>query len=563
MNIKKTAILLCVLMLPFIILQAQKPVTINGTLTNNTTFQSIKLQLAYGEKKLYATAPIDAQGHFTIKATLPAPDVYMLVLDDNNLINIALYPGDNVSFTAGANSISKLEQVNGSASLQFVKRNNDHLLRTQMVLDSLNQILKNDPKQTALGTLYQDFNMYHQTNQDVDRYIDTALLFADSLRNITLRMSHKGLYLPPKNINDYITQTSSVVKLILMNYEPFANYKQNVDGVYGFSNRVAGEEALYRLIDNYRTALNQRHQEADVILLTQVEQLKEWNAKRDKMMFEAVVSKKDKAELARKLAAIALQFPANIADTRTSLQSGSTASQAENQNILMAAGTIINNRISGLQQVYNAEVEKNSNAVKKDLLLHKDDLAVLLFLDMFSRDQNTALHSEIVEALYVKYPNNAIVKSKYDYEHAAGVSTNIGAIAPELAFSNPDGKILKLSDLRGKVVLIDFWASWCRPCRMENPNVVAAYHKYNKKGFEVYSVSLDRDKAGWVKAIADDKLVWSNHVSDLKYWSSEAARLYGVSGIPATFLLDKEGRIVAKNLRGADLDRAVEQLLGK
>ena len=136
----------------------------------------------------------------------------------------------------------------------------------------------------------------------------------------------------------------------------------------------------------------------------------------------------------------------------------------------------------------------------------------------------------------------------------------IGQKAPELAFQNPEGKTLKLSDLKGKVVLIDFWASWCRPCRMENPNVVKAYNKYHEKGFEIFSVSLDKDKASWVNAIKQDGLVWANHVSDLLYWQSQAAQIYGVRSIPATFLIGKDGKIIAKNLRGEALEQALEQI---
>ena len=119
----------------------------------------------------------------------------------------------------------------------------------------------------------------------------------------------------------------------------------------------------------------------------------------------------------------------------------------------------------------------------------------------------------------------------------------------------------KLSDLRGKVVLIDFWASWCGPCRRENPNVTRIYSQYHDKGFEIFSVSLDSDAASWKRAIESDKLVWPNHVSDLKKWQSQAAAIYGVRSIPSTFLLDKEGRIVHRDLRGADLERAVKQLV--
>jgi peroxiredoxin len=138
-----------------------------------------------------------------------------------------------------------------------------------------------------------------------------------------------------------------------------------------------------------------------------------------------------------------------------------------------------------------------------------------------------------------------------------------GSVPPEINMPTPQGRNLKLSDLRGKVVLVDFWASWCRPCRMESPNLVKAYNKYKNKGFDIYSVSLDRPDAKdkWIKAIQDDGLVW-NHVSDLKFWQCEAAKAYGVSSIPATFLLDRDGRIIAKNLRGQALDAKLAEIFG-
>lgn len=136
----------------------------------------------------------------------------------------------------------------------------------------------------------------------------------------------------------------------------------------------------------------------------------------------------------------------------------------------------------------------------------------------------------------------------------------VGEEAPDIKLTDPSGKVVALSSLKGKIVLLDFWASWCGPCRKENPNVVRAYDTYKDKGFTVYSVSLDNNKDNWTQAILKDGLKWESHVSDLKGWQSSAAQLYGVRGIPATFLLDKDGKVVATNLRGESLENMLESL---
>jgi peroxiredoxin len=141
-------------------------------------------------------------------------------------------------------------------------------------------------------------------------------------------------------------------------------------------------------------------------------------------------------------------------------------------------------------------------------------------------------------------------------------ATAAGATAPEINLPKPEGGNLALSSLRGKYVLLDFWASWCGPCRQENPNVVKAYNQYKDKGFTIYSVSLDQDKGKWEKAIAADGLTWY-HVSDLAGWNSVGGAAYGVKAIPQSFLIDPTGKIIAKNLRGEALAAKLEEVLGK
>ncbi len=175
-------------------------------------------------------------------------------------------------------------------------------------------------------------------------------------------------------------------------------------------------------------------------------------------------------------------------------------------------------------------------------------------------EQYAPLYKELRDALIGTYPKSDFV---LHLDQRVRSVVMVGMEAPDIVMADSTGKARRLSDLRGKVVLIDFWASWCRPCRAENPNVVRLYHKYASKGFEIFSVSLDNSRERWLQAIHADGLVWPNHVSDLRGWSSAAGRLYGISSIPATVLVDRDGKVLARNLRGPQLEDKLKEIFGE
>ena len=219
-----------------------------------------------------------------------------------------------------------------------------------------------------------------------------------------------------------------------------------------------------------------------------------------------------------------------------------------------------------LKLQYDSLAEKFLERHKTIVNKATNSYAVIAMLGELDMEADLPLIEKIYNNLNTKYPENTNVKefgtqlAKLKKNAIAEETVAVGKIAPAIEYKDENGKAVSLASFKGKYVLLDFWASWCGPCRAENPNVVKMYQKYKAKGFEILSISLDQDEKAWKEAIKKDGLVWS-HVADLAYSQQTLATNYNVQAIPKTFLLDKEGKIIAKNLRGKALEEKLAELL--
>ncbi|MBN1388419.1 MAG: AhpC/TSA family protein [Bacteroidales bacterium] len=212
-------------------------------------------------------------------------------------------------------------------------------------------------------------------------------------------------------------------------------------------------------------------------------------------------------------------------------------------------------------------IDENIESMVSLIALYKQITPQVYILNI---DKDLDYYKRVDSTLFALYPESEPVKTLHsqmetlianlDAEAARTAKTGIGAIAPDIALPGPEGDTIRLSSTRGQYVLLDFWAAWCAPCRTENPHLVELYKIYKQKGFEIYQVSLDQTREAWLNGIKEDKIGDWIHVSDLKFWSSSVVPLYGIESIPANYLLDTDGRIMATNLRGEDLTRKLSEI---
>jgi peroxiredoxin len=226
--------------------------------------------------------------------------------------------------------------------------------------------------------------------------------------------------------------------------------------------------------------------------------------------------------------------------------------------------------VSAFREKAVTMLEENSSSMVSVYLLNQQ---VVPGLQLFNPEKDHKIYYRIDSLLYAQYPESDLVLDLHNFVSGlrqsvsltgtSGGTISVGDILPDIALPDPDGDTISLSSKRGRIVLVDFWAAWCPPCREENPNLVRLYDMYHYRGFDIYQVSLDQRKEDWTGAIRNDRIGRWVHVSDLQYRDSEVVKRFGLSEIPASYLIDREGRVIAINLRGLNLQKKLEELFSQ
>lgn len=340
-------------------------------------------------------------------------------------------------------------------------------------------------------------------------------------------------------VNGYVENAGNINKILLYEGETLVDSIALNKGKFQFE-KTAKEATLYTLVIGY-------------------------------MPYMLVLKDGDKVEFGTDLNNDASQYSVKGSETSSKLQELSVIRERF-QKEQTALQNEFEQRVNGGEEVsaiqdelmnksFNSTEELSEQTLKfsnenKDNLAGFYGMLFLFSIDPTNYEEQLIKYASEVKS---KFPNNPFVQSfAIHMEELKPLS--IGQEAPDFTSLTPEGKAVKLSDLKGQYVLLDFWASWCAPCREENPNIVSQYHRFKSKGFTVLGVSLDENQASWLKAIKDDKLDWTQ-LSDLKQWDSEAGQLYNITAIPTSFLIDPDGKIIGKNLRGVALKQFLEKNL--
>lgn len=327
-------------------------------------------------------------------------------------------------------------------------------------------------------------------------------------------------------------------KISQKGFQPFDTASVNNDGTFSFDNPIDG-------ISFYRLSLSQNNY--CMLILEEGKEIKlETDA--NKLSELKKVDGSEESKLLNELSSQARKNYMRMDSLQKAFQTQATDANREE----------LSKKLGG---EYNAIRMEQMEVAKKFIDKHPDAYASLSAIEMLNPDEHTAYFEKVDNAVSKKFPKSDYVIA-FHTRVADMKRLAIGSPAPELTMDSPDGKKVSVSQFKGKVLLVDFWASWCRPCRAENPNVVKMYAKLHPQGLEILGVSLDQNKDAWLKAIDSDKLTW-NHMSDLAQWNSAATKIYGITGIPMTYLIDRDGNIAAKGLRGEELEKKVEELLQK
>lgn len=237
------------------------------------------------------------------------------------------------------------------------------------------------------------------------------------------------------------------------------------------------------------------------------------------------------------------------------------------EKVINTLDSTAQNYIKELNSYTKNYIDENLNSLASLVALYQ---RVSMQVPVLDPVEDIKYYVKVDSSLFSLYPESGPVKalhgqvqelvSTVNMQTGANALLEPGSFAPEISLPSVKGDIISLTSTRGKIVLLDFWAAWCGPCRRENPNLVAAYKKYSSKGFEIYQVSIDKTREDWVKGIEDDGLGNWIHVSDLQYWNSPVLKLYNIQAIPFNLLLDREGKIIASNLRGASLEEKLKEV---